>query len=167
MSASDASSRRGRGKPSAKARGGARPGAGRKPLLTPEQRLALGAVINDMLWRETRDRADEKLHAVLAEDDLPVLWADHDRARRATRNIGDRHLWDIQAAIEEGVLQGRRRVPGPTRVAAGIRRRVVRSAALAASQRWQTRISERMAERCLEEYRAFKARSDSEVSKSD
>ena len=163
MSASDASSRRS----TAKGRGGARPGAGRKPVLLPEQRLALGAIIDSMLWRETRVRADQKLQVMLAEDDLPLLWADLDRSRRGSRNLRDRLLWDIDAAIERGILRGRRGIRGPTKVAPGIRRRIIRSAALAASQRWQAPISQRMAERCLEEYRAFRARSDIDPSKTD
>lgn len=56
-------------------RGGARRGAGRKPVLTSTQRLALGALIDDMLWRETHALSNRALEARLAEDDLPKLWA--------------------------------------------------------------------------------------------
>jgi len=128
-------------------RGGARRGAGRKPVLTSEQRLEIGAVIHDMLWRETRARADSALEAKLAEDDLPMLWAGLDRMRHANRDVRDRQLADIQAAIEEGILQGRRYVPGPIRIAPGIRRSIIRRVALAASQRWRLTVSDRMAER--------------------
>lgn len=144
-------------------RGGARRGAGRKPVLTSEQRLEIGAVIHDMLWRETRARSDRALEAKLAEDDLPMLWAGLDRMRHAHSDVGDRQLADIQAAIEEGILQGRRYVPGPIRIAPGIRQSIIRRVALAASQRWRLTVSERMAERCLEEYRALKARVDADM----
>jgi hypothetical protein len=144
-------------------RGGARRGAGRKPVLTSEQRLEIGAVIHDMLWRETRARADSALEAKLAEDDLPMLWAGLDRMRHAHPDVSDRQLADIQAAIEEGILQGRRYVPGPIRIARGIRGSIIRRMALAASQRWRTTVSERMAERCLEEYRALKGRVDADM----
>ena len=144
-------------------RGGARRGAGRKAVLTSEQRLEIGAVIHDMLWRETRGRSDRALEAKLAEDDLPMLWAGLDRMRHAHRDMRGRQLADIQAAIEEGILQGRRYVPGPTRIAPGIRRSIIRRVAIAASQRWRLTVSGRMAERCLEEYRALKARVDAEM----
>jgi hypothetical protein len=144
-------------------RGGARRGAGRKPVLTSEQRLEIGAVIHDMLWRETRARSDRAIEAKLAEDDLPTLWAGLDRMRHAHPDVCDRQLADIQAAIEEGILQGRRYVPGPIRIAPGIRVSIIRRAALAASRRWRLTVSERMAERCLEEYRALKARVDAEM----
>src|SRR5215218_3491723 len=149
--------------PPIRGRGGARRGAGRKPILTSEQRLEIGAVIHDMLWRATQVRSDRMLAAKLAEDDLPMLWADLDRMRRAHPNVLDRQLADIQAAIEEGILQGRRYIPGPNRIAPGIRRSIIRRLALAASQRWRLTVSERMAERCLEEYRALKARVDAEM----
>jgi hypothetical protein len=149
--------------PPTRGRGGARRGAGRKPVLTSEQRLLIGAVIHDMLWRETHARSDRALEAKLAEDDLPMLWADLDRMRHANPDIRDRQLADIQAAIEEGVLQGRRYVPGPIRIAPGIRRPIICGVARAASQRWRLTVSERMAERCLEEYRAFKARADADL----
>jgi hypothetical protein len=126
--------------PPTRRRGGARRGAGRKSVLTSDQRLEIGAVIHDMLWRETRARSNRVLAAKLAEDDLPMLWADLAR-----------------------MLQGRRHVPGPIRVAPGIRRSIIRRVALAASQRWRLTVSERMAERCLEEYRALKAKVDAEM----
>ena len=149
--------------PPTRGRGGARRGAGRKPVLTSGQRLEIGAVIHDMLWRETRARSDRVLAAKLAEDDLPMLWAGLDRMRHAHPEVRDRQLADIQAAIEEGILQGRRYVPGPVRIAPGIRRSIIRRMALAASQRWRLTVSERMAERCLEEYRALKARVDADM----
>src|SRR5437016_975790 len=111
--------------------GGARRGAGRKPVLTSGQRLEIGAIIHDMLWRETRARSDRVLAAKLAEDDLPMLWAGLDRMRHGHPDVRDRQLADIQAAIEEGILQGRRYVPGPIRmIAPGIRRSVIRRVAL-------------------------------------
>src|SRR6266545_7332958 len=149
--------------PLTRGRGGARRGAGRKAVLTSEQRLEIGAVIHDMLWRETRARSNRVLAAKLVEDDLPMLWAGLDRMRQAHPVVRDRQLADIQAAIEEGILQGRRYVPGPIRIAPGIRRSIIRRVALAASQRWHLPVSERMAERCLEEYRALKARVDADM----
>lgn len=149
--------------PTTRGRGGARRGAGRKAVLTSEQRLEIGAVIHDMLWRETRARSNKVLAAKLAEDDLPMLWAGLDRMRHARPDVRDRQLADIQAAIEEGILQGRRYVPGPVRIALGIRRSIIRRVALAASQRWPLTVSERMAERCLEEYRTLKARVDADM----
>lgn len=153
--------------PPTKGRGGARRGAGRKPALTSTQRLIIGAVIHDMLWRKTRARSDAALEAKLAEDDLPMLWAGLKRMRHARFDIRDRQLADIQASIEEGVPQGQRYVPGPITVAPGIRRPIIRGVARTASQRWRLTVSERMAERCLEEYRAFMARADADVADID
>ena len=92
-----------------------------------------------------------------------MLWAELDRMRHAHPDIRDRQSADIQATIEEGILQGRRYVPGPIRIEPGIRRSIIRRVALAASQRWRLTVSERMAERCLEEYRALKARVDADM----
>jgi hypothetical protein len=149
--------------PQTRRRGGARSGAGRKPVLTSEQRLEIGALIHDMIWRQTRARFDKALETKLAEDDLPMLWAGLDRMRHDHPDVRDRQLADIQAAIEEGILQGRRYIPGPIRTAPGIRQSIVRGVARAASQRWRLTVSERMAERCLEEYRALKARIDADM----
>jgi hypothetical protein len=122
--------------PPTRGRGGARRGAGRKPVLTSEQRLAIG---------------------------VPMLWVDLDRMRHAHPDVRDRQLADIQAAIEEGILQGRPYVPGPIKISPGIRRSIIQGVARAASQRWRLTVSERMAERCLEEYRALKARVDADM----
>lgn len=149
--------------PRTKVRGGARQGAGRKPVLTSVQKLALGAVIDDMLWQETRARSDKALEAKLAEDDLPELWAAFDRMRNAHPDVRDRQLTDIQATIEEGILQGQRVVPGPVRVAPRIRKPIIRWVARAASLHWRLAISERMAERCLEAYRTIKSRGDAAI----
>jgi hypothetical protein len=92
-----------------------------------------------------------------------MLWAGLDRLRHAHPDLCDRQLTDIQAAIEEGILQGRRYVPGPIKIAPGVRGPIIRRVALAASQRWCLTVSERMAERCLEEYRALKARVDADM----
>ena len=92
-----------------------------------------------------------------------MLWADLDRMRHAHPAVRDRQLADIQAAIEEGILQGRRYFPGPIRIGPGIRRSVIRRVAFAASQRWRLTVSERIAERCLEEFRALKARVDADM----
>ena len=73
-------------------RGGARRGAGRKAVLTSEQRLEVGAVIHDMLWRETRARSDRALEAKLTEDDLPMLWAGLDQMRHAHRDVRGEYL---------------------------------------------------------------------------
>jgi hypothetical protein len=48
-------------------------------------------------------------------------------------------------------------------VAVSFRGPIIRGVARAASQRWRLTVPERMAERCLEEYRAFKARADADL----
>jgi hypothetical protein len=145
-------------------RGGARKSAGRKPILTSRQRLLLGAMIQALMWHKTRAVFDRKLADTLAQDDLPMLWDKQHEARRTGRDKdADAILWDIQAAIDEGVLQGRRYIQGPTKVAAGIREQIIRSVARAMSRRWRVHVSPRMAERCLEEYRALSARADAEL----
>ncbi len=83
--------------------------------------------------------------------------------RNAHPDVRERQLADIQAPIEEGILQGQRVLPGPPRVAPGIRRPILQRVAHAASQQWHLAVSVRMAERCLEEYRALKSRSDADM----
>lgn len=146
-----------------KRRGGARRGAGRKPVLTWAQRLHVGASVDSLLWRKTYARFDRELDAILAEDDLPQLWEGLHRLQQADPELLERQLSDIQASIEEGILQGRRYVTGPTRILPGIRRAILQKVADAASLRWHVAVSERMAERCLEEYRALRARIDADV----
>ena len=99
---------------------------------------------------------DRALADKLAEDDLPELWAGLHRLRQGDPDLRDRQLCDIQASIEEGVLQGRRWIPGPTRTVSGIRPAILRKVARAASRRWGVAVSERMAERCLEEYQGVR-----------
>jgi hypothetical protein len=145
-------------------RGGARKGAGRKSTLSNQQRLQLGAMIHARLWDKTRALFDRKLDARLSEDELPVLWEGLREHHRAGRDDDvDMTLWDIQAAIDEGVLQGRRYFQGPTKVAPGIRRQVIRGVARVVSRQWQVQVSPRLAERCLEEFRAIAARADAEL----
>lgn len=145
-------------------RGGARKGAGRKAMLSSQQRLYLGAMIHARLWDETRALFDRKLAASLTEDEIPALWDRLDDHRRAGRAEDvEVTLWDIQAAIDEGVLQGRRYFQGPTKVAPRLREQVIRSAARLMSRRWQLPVSSRLAERCLEEFRTISARADAEL----
>jgi hypothetical protein len=146
-------------------RGGARPGAGRKPILSDLQRLKVGAAIERRLWRRTRAEFARTIDVKLAEDEVPQNWerlravpvADR---RRVDKAALDMLLEDIAVDIEEGVLQGRRYLPGPTRVKPGIRDPIIRSVARAASRMWRVPVSARAAEICLEEYRAMSARAD-------
>jgi hypothetical protein len=150
-------------------RGGARDGAGRKPILTDLQRLQIGVAIDWRLRRKTRADFVRAVDAKFADDDLRALWARLDATRDVDRRKVDAEalaalLADIEVEIEEGALQGRRYFRGPTRVAPGIRRPIVRSVARAASRLYGVAISERMAERCLEEYRAIDAKVTAELS---
>lgn len=149
-------------------RGGARQGAGRKPILTGLQRLKIGAAIDRRLWRKTRADFVRSVDAKFADDDLRSLWA----RLQATPDVSRRKLdpdaladlfADIEAEIEEGGLQGQRHFQGPTRVAPGIRGPIVRSVARAACRLYRVSVSERTAERCLEEYRAIEAKVTAEL----
>ena len=147
-------------------RGGTRQGAGRKPILTDEQRLQIGAAIHRRLWRRTRVEFARAVDAKFADDDLAALWAELNRiaiAERRNLDFGDVRLADVQVEIEEGGLQGRRYFSGPRRVGPRIRGPVVRSVARAASRLFGVSISPRTAERCLEEYRAIDARFSREL----
>jgi hypothetical protein len=141
-------------------RGGVRRGAGRKPVLGSLQRLQVGAMVHDALQQETQDRFDRALDARIAEDEeLPQIWARLGATpRRGRRDIDPESLAillaDAQAAIEEGVLQGRRYFPGPGTTAPGVREPILRRVARDVSRRWKKRITPRMVEKCLEEYRA-------------
>jgi hypothetical protein len=142
-------------------RGGARQGSGRKPILTDEQRLQIGAAIHRRLWRRTRAKFAGAVDANFADDDLSTLWADLNRIPIADRHkvhVDDARLSDIEVEIEEGGLQGRRYFRGPRRVAPGIRGPIVRGVARAAFRFFGVSISPRMAERCLEEYRELDAK---------
>jgi hypothetical protein len=149
-------------------RGGARRGAGRKPILTDLQRLKIGAAIDRRLWRKTRTDFVRSVDAKFADDDLRALWArlqatpDIDRRKVDPNALADL-LADIEAEIEEGGLQGQRRFRGPIRVAPGIRKPIIRSVARAASRLYCASVSERTAERCLEEYRAINAKVTAEL----
>lgn len=149
-------------------RGGAREGAGRRPILSDEQRLKIGAAIHRRLWRKTQAEFVRSVEAKFGDDNLRALWASLEATPRAGRRKVDPealadHLADIQAEIEEGGLQGRRYFRGPTRVAPGIRGPIIRSVARAASRLLRASVSERTVERCLEEYRAIEARVTSEL----
>jgi hypothetical protein len=72
-------------------------------------------------------------------------------------------LADLEADIEEGILQGRRRLAVPTRVKPGIRRPIIRSVARAASRLWRVAVSQRAAEICLEEYRTWNRRTGEQL----
>jgi hypothetical protein len=147
-------------------RGGARDGAGRKPILTDEQRLQIGAAIHRRLWRKTRAEFARTVDAKFADDDLLALWAELNKiptAERRNVDSDDARLADIQVEIEEGGLQGRRYFSGPRRIAPRVRGPIVRSVARAASRLFGVSISLRTAERCLEEYRALDARVSREL----
>jgi hypothetical protein len=142
-------------------RGGARQGAGRKSILTDEQRLQIGAAIHRRLWRRTRWEFARAVDAKFADDDLSALWAELDKIPTADRrnlDSNDVRLADIEVEIEEGGLQGRRYFSGPSRVAPRIRGPIVRSVARAASRLFGISVSPRTAERCLEEYRVLDAK---------
>jgi len=147
-------------------RGGTRQGAGRKPILTDEQRLQIGAAIHRRLWRRTRVEFARAVDAKFADDDLATLWAGLNKIPVADRHkvdVDDVRLADIKVEIEEGGLHGRRYFSGPRRVAPRIRGPIVRSVARAATRLFGVSISPRTAERCLEEYRALDARFSREL----
>jgi hypothetical protein len=70
-------------------RGGARQGAGRKPILTDEQRLQIGAAIHRRLWRRTRAAFARAVDGKFADDDLSALWAELNKIPTADRRKVD------------------------------------------------------------------------------
>jgi hypothetical protein len=129
----------------------------------------VGARIHDLLWRSTHADFDRALDARLDDDgELKRLWARLHVTRKEGRDKVDpqeldRILSDIQAEIEEGVLQGQRYVPGPTQVGRGLRKPIIASVARDIAQRLGKPFTYDMAERCLEEYRALQRRIDKDM----
>jgi hypothetical protein len=151
-------------------RGGARQRAGRPPELTDLQRLAIGALVDRRLWEKTlaawRRGLDAKF-SELTDGELPRIHAQIGDTPPANRHKVDPEaldlaLFDAEAVIETD-LYGKRHFKGPTRVAAGIRGPLIRTVARAASRRWGKEITPRMVKRCLEDFRAMKARVDAQL----
>jgi hypothetical protein len=155
-------------------RGGARKGAGRKQVLTDVQRMRLGVAIQRRLCRKSYAIFRQSLYADLLEDYIPQQWAKlwaippADRARVAALPRDDPKgldalLSDIRTDIEKGVLQGRRYFHAPRMAANGIRAPIICSVAKAASRRWRIEVTDRMAEKCLKEFRRIIARVDADL----
>jgi len=157
-----------------KKRGGRRKGSGRKPKLSSEVRLLIGGRVHTCLAKVTQEAFDRSLDAR-----APLLKDHYNRvdqfpaaSRRQWRELEERYgddasdaapnlaaigeiRDDINSEIETGPLKGKRWEVGPQRTAYGTRRKVLLEVARAMSCRYGIAISTRMAERCLEEFRAF------------
>jgi hypothetical protein len=148
-------------------RGGARKGAGRKNVLTADQRFEVGAAIENLLWQETRAAFARKVAAVDLYGELgqaqKQLLAEYANFPRLNQDAIGAQLDDIETEIEEGPLQGRRVWSGPTTVARGIRDPIIQRVAIEASQKWRVHVSARMAERCLEHYRSACAKDNVQI----
>jgi hypothetical protein len=150
--------------------GGARLGAGRPPKLTELQRLQrlqIGAAVEWCLWQRTQVLFDQSLDAKYDYDGVlqknwQQMW-DMPVADRADPTALQDLLDENQIEIEAGGQQGFNYFPGPTKIAAGLRKPIIRSIAQAVSQRWGEEFTPRMVKRCLEAYRRFKAKTDTQL----
>jgi hypothetical protein len=139
-------------------RGGKRPGAGRKPKLSWDQRLNLGLEAEERLRKAAEARGDTLVDATNERLNLREKWARLHAVPAEQRQRRLRHddaiketVLDVRDNISD--LYGRRKIdistPG---LRYGLRRQVI--AALAK----ETSTTPRFVERCLEECRAAVSR---------
>jgi hypothetical protein len=147
-------------------RGGRRDGAGRKKLLTEEQRVILGTVTAGLLRERTNASADAKFAAQHADTDLEYLWtrlhAVPPENRKKPEGQDRLSIWldDIEEEIRSPPLRGRRWERGPLIAAKRMRLVTFRDVAKEASQHWGLKITSRMVKRCLDEFEQVMAADD-------
>jgi hypothetical protein len=148
-----------------KNRGGLRRGAGRKPLLTVEEEIAIGAEIHNRIYaaRRANKRTGNELVITPALKDLWRQLNDipiEQRRQLARKGMlesyeGDEGLfgqWMSDVQTEIGDMK-------PLKIAAegprGVREQIIRDVAQEKSAHYGMKISERKAERCLESWRSI------------
>ncbi len=154
---------------SIKLRGGRRAGAGRPPRLSYEDQVAIGASIDEQMRAAAFDKFKASVRQQFADEDLELAWrelrlipvsqrrAHSERLAKSGLTVDEddhpisQRLSDVRTAIGS-----KRTFPNPGYAPYGVRARVL---AKTAKERG---ISARMAERCLEAYRAFQKRIQSE-----
>jgi hypothetical protein len=152
-----------------KPRGGRRKGAGRKPLLPALARLDAGALTHNRIQQAAHDafvqgvrrHQTTELHDLWRKlNAIPV--ADRLKWFKATRGTHGEYKAENDASAI-GALRfdaeleiGRQRVfLNPGKAAYRVRERVLREVAAEKSKLYDVKISPRMIERCLKEYRKF------------
>lgn len=161
-------------------RGGERPGAGRKPMLSWEERLGLGAEAEERIRKAAEARKQAMVTARNEDLNLREKWARlHDiRARKLKQlreqvpefpdHLQRQHLRDYLMKnddVEDATLDVRDAVSalyGSSKIVIstaklryGLRREILAALAKDASELLGRPITGRMVERCLEEFRAF------------
>lgn len=147
-----------------KPKGGRRPGAGRKRILSVEDRLVVGALVEDELRLAAEGQTDAAIRKAFQDVDLESQWR-----RLHSIPVRQRQAWRRRLLVEgkseeeddspisqlladvSTDIGDRRHFPGATATPYGARRQ-----ALAEIAR-RRGLTVRMVEKCLEEYRAFKA----------
>ncbi len=132
-------------------RGGKRARAGRKSLLSYEDRLTIGADVHNRLAAAAERKKDAKLDQRL-DPDLKSSWTLlHSLPLKSRRSAtAERLLYDVKAE-----LAGRDNTRVPHRRVYGGREEIIREVALERSKELGKRITVRTAEKCLEEYRSI------------
>lgn len=136
------------------ARGGRRPGAGRKPLLDEWQRLALGSHCERTLERISTGRLAQQRSDDLAETNLPEHWAWVNAIPVSERKafLGSSVYKEHSASIQEE-RKALRLTPINGRY--GVRRRVIRHAIEWANSQFGVELKPTFVVDCWEEYRAL------------
>jgi hypothetical protein len=150
-----------------KRKGGKRQGAGRKPVLSAVERLDLRARVEARLAEAARVRLKEMVEARNERFNLREKWArlqsipvDERRRRQSTkRNWADDDdtVLDVRDAV--AALYGSNKIEiSIAKLRYGLRRQIVATVAKEKSKELRRSITPRLAERCLEEYRAISSR---------
>ena len=159
-----------------KPRGGKRPGAGRPLALSDAEKLRVGALIHQRVVKTTQTAFNSSIAKRHSDDGIEELWrrinsipvpVRQQRRKEWEENhpgevydakldeseIGSL-LDEIQGAIEEGSLKGRRYFMAPERATKGGREQAIR-VVVRACRRCGISLTERMAKTCFDKYRAY------------
>lgn len=139
-----------------KSRGGARPGAGRKPVLDSWDRISVGIKCEHVLNRIARARVDQQFADDLAETNLPEFWEWINSIPVPERKA---FLGSEEAKRHSQAIDHERSVLRRTYINGryGVRRRVIREVIAWAKVQFDIDLKGSFVEDCWEEYRAAMA----------
>lgn len=154
-----------------KARGGKRQGAGRKSILSPEDRLHVGALVEEEIRLAKEQQADAAVRRAFPDIDLEIhrrqLKAFSRRQRKAWRGRlqaegkteeeeEDSRLSQLISDLRAEIGERSRGIAGPAATPSGTRRKALAEVAA------RRGLTIRMVEKCLEEYRKANADTDAD-----
>lgn len=154
---------------SGKPRGGRRAGAGRRALLTYEDQVSIGAAIDEQIRAAAFEKFKASVMRQFADEDLELAWRQLNTIPVSRRRAHNERLAKSGLTVEEDdhpisqqlsdirtAIGNKRFFTNPGYAPYGVRQLVFSKTAK------ERGISARMAERCLETYRAYRKRIASE-----